>query len=326
MALAIILPSTTEAAMVLIADVTGRKEQTDRLLEKINTNLTTLHKAKAQPVDVAGSRVTSYAIPKDKHHPARTAYFCVKQDRLMAADNLDVLRGVLGGSPAQPTIRSPRCRHSTSVIAALPKAARASRCPTSVGSSSRLAMSKPTRIANPDAPRRRGTDMLKILKNIGFTAIQGRRRLCPPDDRKIRDAASDGRLCSADQRGEDRYELAANMLDFPNGGDFMPQTWVPREVATYASFNLKPKKVFASLPSRWSTRSSATRVFDDVIKSIEEDPNGPQINVRTDLVDVLGGRATVVSDYLLPITPKSERLLMAIQTTDEKKLAATIEK
>ena len=31
--------------------------------------------------------------------------------------------------------------------------------------------------------------------------------------------------------GEDRYELAANMLDFPNGGDFEPQAWVPREVA-----------------------------------------------------------------------------------------------
>ena len=59
-----------------------------------------------------------------------------------------------------------------------------------------------------------------------------------------------------------------------------------------------------------------------MIKSIEEDPNGPQINVRTDLVALLGGRATVVSDYLLPITPKSERMLVAVETTNEKELAA----
>ena len=74
-AIAIIEPSATEAALMLIADVTGRKEKTATLLDKINTNLTTLHQAKVTQIDVAGSSVTSYAIPKSEHHPARSALF-----------------------------------------------------------------------------------------------------------------------------------------------------------------------------------------------------------------------------------------------------------
>ena len=124
--------------------------------------------------------------------------------------------------------------------------------------------------------------------------------------------------------GENRYELAANMLDFPNGGDFKPQPWVPRDVATYASFNLKPTKAFESSKSLVNA-IVGDEVFDDVIKGIEEDPNGPQINLRTDLVALLGGRATIVSDYVLPITPKSERMLFGVEDQRER-LAAKIEK
>ncbi len=115
------------------------------------------------------------------------------------------------------------------------------------------------------------------------------------------------------------------MLDFPNGGDLKPQPWVPRDVATYTSFNLKPQKVFESSKTLVNA-IIGDEVFEDVIKSIEEDPNGPQINIRTDLVALLGGRATIVSDYLLPITPKSERIMVGVETTNQKALADTIEK
>ena len=41
-------------------------------------------------------------------------------------------------------------------------------------------------------------------------------------------------------------------------------------------------------------------VFEDVLKSIETDPNGPQIDIRNDLVAHLADRVTVVSDYRTP--------------------------
>ncbi len=53
-AIAIIQPSATEAALLLVADVTGRKEKTATLLDKINTNLIKLHQAKASQIEVGG--------------------------------------------------------------------------------------------------------------------------------------------------------------------------------------------------------------------------------------------------------------------------------
>ena len=98
----------------------------------------------------------------------------------------------------------------------------------------------------PRRQRRRGTDMLKILKNTGFTAIKGVGGYLHLATEKFEMLHQTAVYAPPVHEGEDRYDLAANMLDFPNGGDFKPQAWVPREVATYASFNLKPKKIFES--------------------------------------------------------------------------------
>jgi hypothetical protein len=325
-AIGIIQPSKTEAALVLIADVTGHKDQATKLLEKINKNMTALHKAKAAEIDVAGGRVTSYAVPKDEHHAARTAYVCVKDDRLVATDHLEVLRGVLERL-ARPNDES---------LAELPAFKSViERCQAATGEDvphlrwfvEPFGYVEVSRVANPETTKRRGNDMLKILKNTGFTAIQGVGGYLHLATKKFEMLHQTAVYAPPlHKESENRFDLAANMLDFPNGGDFKPQAWIPREVTTYSSFNLKPKKVFASLQPLVDAIIGDEGVFDDVIKSIEEDPNGPRINIRADLVDLLGGRATVVSDYLLPITPKSERLMVAVETTNEKGLAETIEK
>jgi hypothetical protein len=275
---------------------------------------------------VAESPVTSYAIPKTKQQRARSALFCVKQDRLIATDNLEVLRGVLGrfAGPADDSLSAlPAFK---SVIA---------RCETAAGKQiphvrwfvEPFGYVEATRVANPDTPRRRGTDMLKVLKDVGFTAVKGVGGYLHLATEKF-DMLHQTAVCAPPvNAGENRYKLAANMLDFPNGGDLKPEPWVPREIATYASFNLKPPKIFESLEPLVDAMYGETGgFFKDIIDSIEEDPNGAHINIRTDLVDLLGGRATIVSDNLLPITPQSERLLVGVETIDEKTLAANIEK
>ncbi len=181
------------------------------------------------------------------------------------------------------------------------------------------------RIASPPAHRRKGTDMVKILKDQGFTAIQGVGGFVNLVTGKYELLHRTAVWAPAVKPGEDRYELAANMLDFPNGGDFEPQPWVPREVASYASFNLKPQKAFEASKTLVNA-IVGDEVFEDVLKSIEEDPNGPQINIRKDLIAQLGQRATIVSDYLLPITPKSERMLFAVEVKNSAQLAAAIDK
>src|SRR6185295_9430367 len=101
--------------------------------------------------------------------------------------------------------------------------------------------------------------------------------------------------------------------------------WIPREIATYASFHWNVQGAFEA-SSSLVDEIVGEKVFEDILTSMHDDPNGPQIDVRKDLIGKLGSRATVISDYKLPITPKSERMLLAIEATDVQGLAETIEK
>jgi hypothetical protein len=57
-----------------------------------------------------------------------------------------------------------------------------------------------------------------------------------------------------------------------------------------------------------------------------EDPDGPKIDLRNELFVFLGDRISVLTDYKLPITATSERLLFAIPTKDPKAVAKALEK
>ena len=59
---------------------------------------------------------------------------------------------------------------------------------------------------------------------------------------------------------------------------------------------------------------------------MEKDVNGPHLNLRKELILHLGQRITMLTDYQLPITTSSERLLFAVEAKDEKAVAAAIEK
>ncbi len=250
--------------------------------------------------------------------------YCVHEEVLIASDSLSVMEGMLGRF-------SGRGQDS---LAALPAFSGAmARCQAEAGEMEPevrwfiepFGYTEAARIASPPEHRRKGTDMLKILKEQGFTAVQGVGGFVNLAIGKYELLHRTAIYAPPVKPGEDRYELAANMLDFPNGGNFEPQPWVSREVASYASFNLKPKKAFEASKTLVNA-IVGDEVFEDVLKSIEEDPNGPQINIRRDLIAQLGDRATIVSDYVLPITPKSERTLFAIDVKNPDELAATIAK
>ena len=67
-------------------------------------------------------------------------------------------------------------------------------------------------------------------------------------------------------------------------------------------------------------------VFDDVIASLKEDPDGPQIDVANELVGCLGTRVSIISDHTMPIDVDSERLVIAIETHDPDQVAKTVAK
>jgi hypothetical protein len=123
------------------------------------------------------------------------------------------------------------------------------------------------------------------------------------------------------------YELAMRMLEFPNAADLAPEPWASRDLATYTTFHWDIQNAFAHVGSLLDEIAFGKEgVWEDTLQTLIKDPNGPQIDLERDLVAHLGQRVTIVTDYKLPITPTSQRHLLAIKASNADLLAKAIEK
>ena len=102
------------------------------------------------------------------------------------------------------------------------------------------------RVANDDGTKRKGQDMLKVLKNQGFTCVQGIGGFVNFMADRYELLHRTFIYAPAVNPGPEKYTLAARMLKFPNGKEFEPFDWIPREIATYASVNIDMKNAFES--------------------------------------------------------------------------------
>ncbi len=317
-AIAFMLPNESEHALVILADVTGHEQQTEALLEKINKNMAA-EKAVRSERRVLDATVIVFDIPKRDELPPRQVVYCVKDDLLAATDNLKVMRGIvrrLGQAGADSL-------SGLSAFKAIMK-----RCQEAAGDLEPHArwFIEPFGYADAvrlDKPKKRGTDMLKILKSEGFTAIEGLGGFVNFSVDKYEMLHRTFIYAPGNQSGGERFTRSARMMKFPNGGNFLPPSWVPRDLATFGAINVDTKNAFENSKTLVN-QIVGDEVFEDVLESIKTDENGPKIDIRRDLIGYLGNRITFISDLQLPITPKSERLLVAVETTDDKRMAEVI--
>jgi hypothetical protein len=323
-AVALVQPAPDKAAALLVADVTGHPKETQTLLAKVNANLIKQHAAKSQ-LSAAGATVLVYTLPKpedlEPNQPAPQVALCLKGELLIASNSLDLVKGVLrraGGAKGDSLADD---KAFTAVM---------NRCKADAGDSvpqvrwyiQPVGYIEAMRAAQTERHRRKGRTILDAFKAQGFMALQGvggyvdffveKRELihrtavfAPPP-----------------------YEKSMNMLRFPNGQDFAPQPWVPSDISDYCSFYCDVQNAFANFASLFDElyNEGAPGLWDDVIQGLKTDPSGPRTDIKKDLISQLGNRITVVTTYQLPITPTSERLLIAIEAKDEKALAAGVRK
>jgi hypothetical protein len=115
-------------------------------------------------------------------------------------------------------------------------------------------------------------------------------------------------------------------LNFPNTTTLAPLPWVPRELSAHLTLNWKLRESFTWVGSLIDEMADAPGVWEDIKRGIKEDPNGPQVDLEKELVAYCGERATLLSDYRLPITTKSERLAVAIEVNNAVAVAKAINK
>jgi len=312
-------------AIVALVDVTGHLEEAAQLLARVGDDFKK-RGAVQGTLNIDGLVMTSYTLPRVEAGKApQLAFMGILGDRMIATDDADVARDIVG------RIRQP----SDDSLASLPAFATSlTRCREAFGGEQPhirwfvepfgyVDVSR----AIEGGPRRRGTDMLRVLENQGFSAIKGLGGFVQFDmgDCELLHRTFVYAPPVANSDSGSRYELAANMLDFPNGGSLQPQNWIPRDLAMYTSFNWRTQEAFYAARTLVDEIAGG-EVFEEVLQSFATDENGPRVDIKKELVAHLGERATMISDYRLPVSPESERLLFAVEVTNEVEVARTVNK
>lgn len=306
------------AALAALADVRGNEQSAVEALRELSQALLD-QKARHEEVEADGITLSVFNVPPKRRgdEPTQVVYF-LHNGLLVAVDHLPLaqqltarLKGQPGASLAEQQAFSAvlnRCRETAADLApqvrwwvdpfGLALALRASERP----------------------PKEHNPDWLAILANQKFDAIRG-------VGGYINFAHGNyGILHRTVVYAPQPHQLAMRMLAFRNDHEFTPQPWVPRNVATYATFYWDMQQAFDCFGSLFDEVYGEPGTWEDTLREIAEDPTGPRINIRRDLILHLGKRATIIRDYKLPITPQSERRLFAAEVRNPEALRASIDK
>ncbi len=387
LAVGLVLPEPEKPVLAIVMEVTDNIPKATEFLEKVSATLLKLG-AERSMVDVPESDrpVVRFDIPAREDDPLSEpgqAFYFLTDNMLGVSNDLGVLRGILGRLNDQPSATladvpafdhiMQRCAQDTDE--------KVSQIRWFIHPLNYVAA---IRAAVPKEKRRKGKSVLEVLQNQGIGAVQGVGGYV--------DLAAGGYelIHRTVVHAPPPYQKAMKMLVFPNTTEHTPQRWVPRDVATYATFYFDILNAFdnfgplfdelvggamfrftadvkcqvdlqqGKMPEEFAEQFKKLRIplveaveittkragrtweirnqdeiyvvrkrdnllrvyeeqsgiWEEVLQSLKDE--GPEIDLREDLIRHLGQRITVITDYLLPITPTSERLLFAIETTNDK--------
>jgi hypothetical protein len=330
--LALLLPQPGMAATTLLLDVTGNGDKAKALLAKARAGLKangaqeTVHTIRGIPVyvfavplpqaqQVAAGQGGAAAVAET----GQTVYF-LTENLFAACDDLAVVRDILarlaGGNSAG----------SLSQVAGYQMVMKrcAADAPAHVPGIRwfiyPVGYAEAARAATPPEKRRKGKTIIEIMRNQGYTAFNGVGGYV--------DVSTDGYqiLHRTAVYAPPPYIQSMKMFVFPNGKDFTPQPWVGRDVVSYFTVYVDILNAFDHFGPLFDDIMNSRGLWQDTLESERTDPNGQLIDLRKELIANLGQRVTMLTDYNLPITTTSERLLWAIETKDEAAVAKAIEK
>jgi hypothetical protein len=330
---ALVQAAEDQPAVVLLIDVTGHHEEAQAFLRKVAENMTE-QKAEHTSTELLGAPALLFQLPKaedapEDAPPPQTIY--VFQDELLAAaDNVEVMKGILqrqAGGRGKPLAELPAFRNIMD------------RCQQDAGDGvpqvrwflEPFGYGKVTQAATPEEERSRGKTLLEQLEASGFGAIRGIGGFV--------DLAVEPADVVA---GIDRYELvhrtavyapkpyekSMQMMVFPNASHAKPPGWVPRDVATYTVLYCDLLGAFDNIGPLYEqvAAEGVEGIWEDTLEGLATDDEGPQIDLRKELFQHLDTELIAISDYELPITTTSERLLYAIKVKDVEAVKKAVKK
>ena len=317
-------------ATVVLVDVTGHDAEARGLVDKMNTRMVEQKGTKVAANGGSPLTVYQFIASENSSRPGeQRVAFALTGSTLIVGDDPALITQVMG------TLGQGRA----DCVGSLPAfGAVMGRCQSQVPATAAavrwyvdpLPLAKAYQATNPPREKRKGPDYVAILGRQGFDAVKGAGGVVVFDDgghaMRHHTMVYAPPLAGRQPFAADRFDLAARMLQFPDVEAIAPQPWVPRDVSGWTSLQFDLRNAFTTVESLVDDVVGEKGVYDDVIASVKEDPDGPQIDLEKDLVACLGSRVTLITDHATPIGTDSERIVIAVEAVDSERIAATVAK
>ena len=265
-----------------------------------------------------------FDIPKHEEEPARQMIYFIKDDLLAASDNLKVIEGMLG--------RLAQTRNDS--LAAVPAfEAITKRCRTGAGELvphirwfiEPFGYADAVRLSS-DQPARRAPTCSRFFASRASRRSKASAGFVNFSVDQYEMLHRTFIYAPGNKTGGERFTLAARMLEFPNGGNFTPPDWVPRDVASYMRGQPEHEerlRKFQDAGQRDRRRRSVRRRagVDSHRRKWPADRH-PQGSDR--LPGQPRSRSSPTCNC--PSRPRASGCWSAVDTTDEKHLAEVIKK
>ncbi|MDR3109041.1 MAG: hypothetical protein LBU65_05050 [Planctomycetaceae bacterium] len=314
----VVIPEVV-TGFVLTLDVTGQEDNTKDFLSHLGEKLIKLG-AKSDEVNANGKTITKLTFPgANETEPTRYAYYLLQDSTLIIADQQQLCEllaaRVAAKEPENPLADSPNyVTVRKRIDADLPKELAAADSddlnepiirwyidPLGYGKAITMLLPKPEK-------RKDKPSIFDVLAEQGFDAILGA-------GGSVSIKAENFEVVHRSYiHAPKPHRLAMRMLAFPNGKEFDPPKWLPRDLASTMMLYVDALSIFDNFGTLFDSLILEEKgAWQSILDGLEKDTNGPQINVRKELVELLGTRVTSMSKYAVPITTQSESLMVAIQ-------------
>lgn len=301
-------------SLALVIDVADREEVLEKFFQRVGSDMES-QKGKLEKIELLGIEVKHYSIPKlTSDGRARDSYFAVSKNQLLIADDLRSIQELV---ESQTTPRADSLAKSDLYTRVQERIVRDQHAAEIEYFVQPLGLGKLLRSITVQKGKKQ-IDMLKILEDQGFGSIlaaAGSVQLAKED----LDMHHQGFVLREEQLPE-----SVQILDFPNQKALVPPAWISAGSASVMGFSWNFSEAFPKLRGIVDSYIGEVQ-FDEILEQIKNDPQGPQIDIRKEILPHIGQEFYTVTEIIEPITPDSKRSLICIKLNDpENKLYSVL--